>query len=222
MKGLNHIGQTFGRLTVIEEAPRPKEKGYRYWLCRCECGNVVTANGDNLRRSRTRSCGCLAAEVRSEVTKQRMTRHGMSGTYLHVAWQNMLQRCLNPTNKRYPHYGGRGVTACDRWRDSFEAFAADMGERPTGEHSLDRIDVNRGYEPGNCRWATIGEQASNTTRTRMHRFNGEEMTVYEASRRYGVHKNTIDARLKRGVHPDMAVRPPREAYADWLQQRQEA
>jgi hypothetical protein len=104
---------------------------------------------------RTQSCGCL----RNEVTVQRSTKHGHTGTSIYWTWGDMVGRCTNPKHKRYADYGGRGITVCDRWRD-FANFLADMGERPPGME-LDRIDNDRGYEPGNCRWADRSTQAKN-------------------------------------------------------------
>lgn len=145
-------GQRFGRLTVINRASkRPRA----YWNCLCDCGNSVVAAKHTLKIGHALSCGCLQRERASESNK----KHGYYKTKMYKAWIGMLQRCSNTNTKRYKHYGGRGISVCSRWLN-FKNFLADMGERPPGL-SIDRIDVNGNYEPGNCRWATALEQRAN-------------------------------------------------------------
>lgn len=147
-------GRQFGRLTVLARgddwtSPTSTARQVR-WICRCTCGSEVLVLAASLRRG-TKSCGCLVRDL--------PTTHGMYGTPTYLSWAAMIARCTRPRHKKWSHYGGRGITICDRWRD-FPNFLADMGERPAG-HTLDRIDVDGNYEPGNCRWATPTQQRSN-------------------------------------------------------------
>lgn len=143
-------GQRFGRLIVLGMVV---EKGKKTRLrCRCDCGNEATPMAENVLRGRTKGCGCKV------LTGNHI--HGMWGTPEYKSWNMMLQRCTNPRHHRWKNYGGRGIHVCDRWLASFEAFYADMGPRPP-KTSIDRIEVNGHYEPGNCRWADAQTQARN-------------------------------------------------------------
>jgi hypothetical protein len=148
-------GLTFTRLLVLYRdgsiARRPA------WLCLCQCGNKVRVRAGSLLGGHHRSCGCLQRERASEVKKT----HGQSKSPEYKAWCQMRERCSNSSLDRWDHYGGRGIRVCDRWMNNFPAFFADLGPRPTPEHSLDRIDNDGNYEPGNCRWATRSEQQRN-------------------------------------------------------------
>jgi hypothetical protein len=156
-------GEVYGRLTVNGEIGRDR-RGRREFHCSCSCGKTVVVAGFNLRSGNTRSCGCLhhgQAHPSGWVNHGRLihghTRGGNSPTYR--SWSGIVQRCTNQGHNRWHRYGGRGITVCERWRD-FENFLADMGERPPGK-SIDRIDPDGDYEPGNCRWATPKEQRAN-------------------------------------------------------------
>lgn len=159
---INIKGLRTGRLTVLGRSDRASVKPM--WDCACDCGRTKAIMGSDLRASRVASCGCLRDErVRSAIqTHGDAPRSGKRPEY--NVWLAMRDRCSNPDNKDYRHYGGRGIKVCEAWDSSYAAFIADMGYRPTPKHTIDRIEVNGGYEPGNCRWATWSEQRRNTRR----------------------------------------------------------
>jgi hypothetical protein len=189
----NLIGKTFGKLSVIGGAPY--SGNHRMAKCLCACGNETTQQVHAIVDGRVVSCGCH----RDEAFLERSTTHGharkgkVSAEYR--TWQQMKKRCENPSAKFYHHYGGRGIKVCERWQD-FENFLADMGERPSPEHSIDRYpDVDGNYEPGNARWATDLEQANNRRITPMVEYQGRTQSIADWARELGFKYWSLRSRL---------------------------
>lgn len=188
----NLAGMVFGRLTALREHGRNKH-GLAVWECACDCGNTHFVVGTNLTRGHVTSCG----------------KHGhrMSGTPIYRVWASMRRRCEDPAVKAYPAYGGRGIKVCDRWQ-SFEHFYADMGERPSPAHSLERLDNDGDYCPENCVWATREVQVRNKRSTRLIMANGETLHLAEWARRLGCGPAAILSRIGSGMSEADAVTKP--------------
>jgi hypothetical protein len=160
-------GQRFGRLVVERRGgvhATPNGSRFTLWRCRCDCGGTSEVKANALRSGNTKSCGCLKAEVLHVPAMNPNRRHGAfnngDSDPVYWVWSSMKARCLNPKDSHFAHYGGRGITVCERWRQSFAAFRDDMGPRPEGLE-IDRINNDGNYEPGNCRWTTRSVQATN-------------------------------------------------------------
>lgn len=189
--------KTFGMATVLGFAgeDRTTKQVRNLWWCQCKCGTVFKPRGDHLKSGNTTNCGC----VRRIAVGNACRTHGHCNNRQHTTeyriWCAIIQRCTTAACPGYKHYGGRGITICDRWRESFELFFSDMGQRPKG-HSIDRIDVNGNYEPSNCRWTTHREQMQNTRRNHFITFQGKTLCVTEWARRIGLHPATLFKRLR--------------------------
>ncbi|HHZ8399246.1 hypothetical protein [Pseudomonas aeruginosa] len=220
MKRIDISGLRYGRLLVVAY-DSPGKNGGSVWLCRCECGAEVKVKSSNLRSGSTRSCGCLASEWASALGSNRefvrkravkVTAHGHSRRGLKTpeyrTWLGMKRRCYDEKYKDFPNWGGRGIKVCERWNESFEAFLKDMGPRPAGRYSIDRIDPDGDYCPENCRWATIQQQASENQRrlTRVEIDGTQFTSIAQACAHFGVNVSTAHQRIKAGIPVDIAVR----------------
>lgn len=160
MKRIEMQGKTFGTLTVLELGV-PSKQGQARWVCLCECGKKTLVMGKDLRNGHIKWCGCVIKQRLLELS----TTHNLSKTSEYRIWGLMKYRCFNKNCKAYQYYGGRGISVCYEWIESFENFIQDMGFRPSKKHSLDRYpNKNGNYEISNCRWATQKEQMHNTNR----------------------------------------------------------
>lgn len=225
------IGKRFGRLEVVERVSPPMTPNPEF-LCKCDCGGSKIVKYNNLKKNATKSCGCLKLEVLSELRaigeanrrlrdnnkKERLaTKTPVKYTHpLYNTWVTMKRRCYDKKQTKYPYYGAKGVTVCDMWRKDFWAFVADMGERPSAAHSVDRIDPTGNYEPGNCRWADVFTQATNK-RVPGHMFmvdigrGVEGLTAL--CKKLDIQPETVRRDARKGMHPALA------AISAWYRKR---
>lgn len=200
------LGQRFGRMVYIREAISG-EGWQRRIVTRCDCGIVSELSAENVVSGNTKSCGCLHRERASLRLKIRKTTHGMTGTPEFVSWTCAINRCHNPKDEHYPNYGARGIVVCERWRESFENFYADMGTRPQGM-TLDRFpDVNGPYSPENCRWATNVEQSNNKRNNRYVTRDGRTQTIAQWAREFGIYDSLVSKRRAAGWPEDRWFEP---------------
>lgn len=200
-------GRRCGRL-VVSEWSYVKD-GKRYWVCDCSCGAIVGLLHTSLRAGRRNSCGCLLMEV-SAANGRKSATHRMMKTPEYISWKAMHGRCKETGTTTAKAYGERGISVCERWcgRGGFINFLADMGNKPSPEHSLDRINNNEGYYPENCRWATLIQQATNRRSTRLLTVGDRTQSMAEWAREMGMHKETLWQRLRMGWGVEEAVTTP--------------
>lgn len=199
MAAKDYSGHRFGRLIALDRIGRQKN-GVAVWRCRCDCGAEKDVTQANLVSGMVRSCGCLVVDT--------FTTHGMTDSPEYRAWCHMKERCSNPRVHNFHRYGGRGIRVCERWIDSFENFLADMGERPSPRHTLERKDRDKGYEPGNCTWATSREQALNRHTNRILTFRGEAKPLTVWCDAFGISPKIVGTRLRRGWTVERALTEP--------------
>lgn len=196
----NLTGCKFGKLTVMTYAGKKFASGANrhFWTCKCDCGVIKDFSVNSLQHN-SRSCGC-SHKVASRRNGQKNKKHGLTGAPEYRAWRSMRGRCLDPKHPAYHNYGRRGITVCQRWLD-FESFYSDMGARPSEKHSLERKNNEKGYEPSNCRWATVKEQGQNRRTNRLVEYKGEVKSIAEWERDLGLSYGTLWARIYRRKWP---------------------
>jgi hypothetical protein len=202
--------ERFGRLRPVRVV-RLNKYNAAVWLCECDCGNLTDAVGIVLRQGRKRSCGCLKKDVSAQSGRRSATHgHARQGakTPEWVAWHTMRYRCLNPRSKKWVDYGGRGITVCDDWTNSFENFLRDMGYRPSPRHTLERKNNELGYSKNNCVWATMIEQSNNRRSTKMVEFHGRRVGLTILAREHGLDPARVRRRVRMGWSVDRALAEP--------------
>jgi hypothetical protein len=197
-----NVGDKFNHLTIVSEIEpyilQSRNMKVRKFLCKCICNNEIKITISNLISGSTKSCGCM----KTHYVRQGSIIHELSKSPEYHSWRAMKARCLNSNHHAYYNYGGRGITIHQEWIESFQKFYNDMGNRPTLEHTLDRIDNNGNYEPNNCKWSTKVEQCKNRRigiRKLNHiemvdiinKFNSKQSTVYKLADEYSVTRKTI-------------------------------
>lgn len=202
---LDLTGHTYGRLTVVSYVSRKPTK----WSCRCSCGNTSVATTINLRSGNTTSCGCVHRERCSVASRT----HGQTGSTEYRTWSHMIARCYNPRDTDFKDYGARGITVCDEWHYSFEAFYRDMGPKPSPRHSIERVDNNSGYFAKNCIWGSPIQQANNQRQTIRLTLNGETRSLCDWARKIGVPRDRLYGRICLGWPTERVLTEPVRAWA---------
>jgi hypothetical protein len=199
----NLVGNRYGRWVVMSYAEQ-RNHYYAYWKCECDCGTNRVVSAYTLIKGESRSCGCL----QSLLAGNRLRTHGYHKRAEYAVWRSMKARCLNPSTKVYKNYGGRGIGICFTWFDSFAAFIADMGPRPSAQHSLDRINNDGDYTASNCRWATRAEQGRNRRTNKILTHNGESLCLTDWAKRIGLNASTLFKRIEAGWTVERAITTP--------------
>lgn len=200
-KPINAIGMRIGMLEVVERAENTKQGATR-WICKCDCGNLITLTQAQIKKKTKDNCGCVKK-------KHFNATHGCSETRLYYAWSLMISRCERPKNRAYKYYGQRGITVCDEWHDFLNFKAWVDATKPEGEYTLDRIDNNKGYSPDNCRWADKKTQANNRRSNVEIEYNGETHNLSEWSELLGFDYKRVHNRIhKLGWTFEKAISTP--------------
>lgn len=209
-------GKIFGYLTIISANHIIKREGKaqkhnKYWLCRCKCGVEKYIAGRRLNSGKTKSCGCLADEIkRKKDLDAVMNIPGKLRAYR--SWYSMLERCYNPESDSYKNYGGRGIAVCERWKNSFESFFEDMGERPI-TRTLGRKNNYGNYETDNCRWETNRQQHINRRNTSYVEYNGRDILLENLGKNVGIPRNILYGRIfQMGWTVQKAISTPVKHY----------
>ena len=186
-------GTVINGIKVLERAGH--RAGKPAWACICACGAEFIAAGTALRTGKAKAC----AQCVKESAIRNATKHGDKGSEEYVSYSAMKARCYDPNNKRYSRYGGRGIKVCDRWIDSYANFLLDMGRKPTCRHTLERCELDGDYEPANCVWATLEDQANNKSNNTRIEIDGRVQNIGQWARETGVNRTVILRRMQRGL-----------------------
>lgn len=195
--------EKYNRLTILDTF-RSKEKKRRFARCLCDCGESVVLSYNDVKTGHTKSCGCWKRDYLKKVSEATI-----GYKYEKIVWRGMKTRCYDPDSTNYPLYGGRGITVCDRWINSFDDFIKDMGSRPSRDYSIERRDNNGNYEPSNCHWATDKEQANNRRSSRMVIYRGQTKSVAAWCDHLGLDYHRVRARILNGWDAERAFNTPR-------------
>lgn len=199
-------GSKFGRLSFLNDTEEKTPDGHIISLWKCECGNNARKAKSRVINNIIKSCGCLGREVQ----KTHSRTHGMRGSKEYNTWAQIKGRCHNPRNKDFPKYGAKGITVCEKWRESFITFYEHMGNSPTPEYQIDRIDTKGNYEPGNCRWATPKQQARNTVSSYDWYIKGIHFeTAKEAGNYFNITEQSIHRWVKGFIDRKGGYYPPK-------------
>lgn len=195
-----YVGKRFNNLTVLSRSYN-NLNGESFFNCLCDCGKEKRVQANRIRNGKTKSCGCK--HIRNGNFK-----HGLYRSTENIIWMGIKGRCYTPTSTSYKNYGARGIKMCDRWKNSFENFLADMGKRPSKKHSIERINNNGNYEPSNCKWATNLEQSKNKRTTKKIAFNGEVYCMIEWAEKLNISYQTLQHRFMNGWNIEEALTTP--------------
>ena len=195
-KMLDITGKRFNMVVALGAVGK-NSSGALVWRFECDCGKIFDSTPSHFKSGRNKSCGCIH--------KDTITKHGYSKNPLYSIYTSMIARCKNPNSTSYHRYGARGISVCDRWLNSFEDFCSDIGDRPSHQHSIDRIDNNKDYYPDNCKWATKKEQARNRRNTKLITHNGRTASIPEWSEITGIPQQLIQTRIRRGWSDEDAI-----------------
>lgn len=198
----DNIGKQYNFITILELVK--KHNTHKFYKSLCSCGNVFIAIINNIKRGNTKSCGCF----QHKLMKTRFKTHGKSTSPEYNVYKTMINRCKDINHIQYKNYGGRGITVCDRWKESFENFITDMGQRPKPKYQIDRIDNNGQYSKENCRWVSPKQNCKNGTMIKFYEYENKNWTIKELCSKFNINRECVRKRLIRGWSLHKALTTP--------------